>query len=295
MNNLDRSHPAMRWAATVVWLALLVLPAHANVHQSEAWAQTRFVNAGRMREALNGRPAKDRGRREYEKVIAAYRAIYYGAPTSTKADPSVVAVAELADARGDHAFAMQLRDTLLRRSEAPEGGAVRALIDWTRSCDSGLPLTALLEIAQIIIPELSPAELEAAVCELRRAHRKWGPKRLVFEMGRRGLGSVTRSTVYRVLVRNQLIEPRSRRRRRRDYMRWERPVPMQLWQLDVTASAFLADGREVKIVTGIDDHSRYCVIARAVMRATARPVCRAFVEAMAIPHRTAPPISRSRA
>src|SRR5216683_911934 len=127
-----------------------------------------------------------------------------------------------------------------------------------------------------------PAELEAAVCELRRAHRKWGPKRLVFEMGRRGLGTVTRSTVYRVLVRNQLIEPRSRRRRRQDYVRWERPVPMQLWQLDVTASAFLADGTEVKIVTGIDDHSRYCVIAKAVMRATARPVCRAFVEAMTI-------------
>jgi transposase InsO family protein len=127
-----------------------------------------------------------------------------------------------------------------------------------------------------------PAELEAAVCELRRAHRKWGPKRLVFEMGRRGLGTVTRSTVYRVLVRNQLIEPRSRRRRRQDYTRWERPVPMQLWQLDVTASAFLADGSEVKIVTGLDDHSRYCVIARAVMRATARPVCRAFIEAMTV-------------
>ena len=127
-----------------------------------------------------------------------------------------------------------------------------------------------------------PAELESAVCELRRAHRKWGPKRLVFEMGRRGLGTVTRSTVYRVLIRNQLIEPRSRRRRRQDYVRWERPVPMQLWQLDVTASAFLTDGTEVKIVTGIDDHSRYCVIARAVRRATARPVCRAFIEAMTV-------------
>ena len=65
-------------------------------------------------------------------------------------------------------------------------------------------------------------------------------------------------------------------------MRWERPVPMQLWQLDVTASAFLAGGTEVKIVTGLDDHSRYCVIARAVLRATARPVCRAFVEAMSV-------------
>src|SRR5215467_10212795 len=125
-----------------------------------------------------------------------------------------------------------------------------------------------------------PAELEAAVCELRRTHHKWGPKRLVFEMGRRGHGTVTRSTVYRVLVRNQLIEPRPRRRRRQDYIRWERPVPMQLWQLDVTASAFLASGTEVKIVTGIGDHSRYCVIATAVMRATARSVCEAFVEAM---------------
>jgi transposase InsO family protein len=54
-----------------------------------------------------------------------------------------------------------------------------------------------------------------------------------------------------------------------------------LWQLDVTASAFLADGREVKIVTGIDDHSRYCVIAKAALRATARPVCQAFIDAMA--------------
>ena len=126
------------------------------------------------------------------------------------------------------------------------------------------------------------AEVESAVCELRRAHPKWGPKRLVFEMDRRGHGTVTRSTVYRVLVRNRLIEPKSRKRRRQDFKRWERPVAMQLWQLDVTASAFLADGREVKIVTGIDDHSRYCVIAKAVMRATERPFCQAFLDAMAV-------------
>ncbi len=55
---------------------------------------------------------------------------------------------------------------------------------------------------------------------------------------------------------------------------------MQLWQLDVTASAFLTNGRELKIVTGIDDHSRYCLIAKAVLRATARPVCQAFLDAM---------------
>src|SRR6266581_5777952 len=126
------------------------------------------------------------------------------------------------------------------------------------------------------------AEIEEAVCELRRGHPKWGPRRLVFEMGRRGYGQVTRSTVYRTLVHNGLIEPKSRRRRRKDYRRWERDAAMELWQLDVTASAFLTGGTEVKIVTGIDDHSRFCVIAKAVMRATARPVCQAFVDAMGV-------------
>ena len=99
-------------------------------------------------------------------------------------------------------------------------------------------------------------------------------------MGRRGYPGLSRSTVYRVLVRHQLIQPVSRRRRRDQYIRWERPAPMQLWQLDVTASLFLASGRERKVITGIDDHSRYCVIAAVVYRATGRAVCSAFVAAM---------------
>jgi hypothetical protein len=44
---------------------------------------------------------------------------------------------------------------------------------------------------------------------------------------------------------------------------------------------FLADGLEVKIVTGIDDHSRFLVCARVVVRATARPVCPALAGALA--------------
>jgi transposase len=124
------------------------------------------------------------------------------------------------------------------------------------------------------------SEIEAMICELRTSHRRWGPRRLVFEMGRRGHPGLSRSTIYRVLVRHQLIEPVPRRRRREQYRRWERPAPMQLWQLDVTASLFLADGRECKIITGVDDHSRFCVIATVVMRATARAVCLAFVTAM---------------
>ena len=75
--------------------------------------------------------------------------------------------------------------------------------------------------------------------------------------------------------------PRAVKRRRQDYKRWQREAPMQLWQMDVTGSVFLADGTELKLISGLDDHSRFCVIATVVRRATARAVCRAFVSAMA--------------
>jgi N-acetylmuramoyl-L-alanine amidase len=58
-------------------------------------ARTQFETAERMLEALNGRPAEERTRRDYQKVADAYRKVYYVAPASTKADASVVAVAEI--------------------------------------------------------------------------------------------------------------------------------------------------------------------------------------------------------
>ena len=42
--------------------------------------------------------------------------------------------------------------------------------------------------------------------------------------------------------------------------------------MDVVGRFHLAHGTVVKVVTGIDDHSRFCVCARVVARATARPV-----------------------
>ena len=130
-------------------------------------------------------------------------------------------------------------------------------------------------------PHQSPPEVEAVVCEMRREHPRWGPRRLVFELGRSGVGPVpSRATVYRILVRHGLVEPRKRGRRREDYTRWERDAPMALWQLDIVGGVFLADGREVKVVTGVDDHSRYCVIAHATLRATGRAVCLAFARAL---------------
>ncbi|MEU8268543.1 IS481 family transposase [Sphaerisporangium sp. NPDC049002] len=130
-------------------------------------------------------------------------------------------------------------------------------------------------------PMQTPAQIEVLICELRRAHPKWGPRTLVWELGRRGVEPLpSRSSVYRALVRNGLIDPMARKRKRSEFVRWERPGPMQLWQMDIMGGVFLADGTECKLITGIDDHARFCVIASVVVRATGRAVCAAFASAM---------------
>jgi transposase InsO family protein len=129
-------------------------------------------------------------------------------------------------------------------------------------------------------PHQLASDVEVLVCELRRKHPRWGPLRLVHELGRLGVTPVpSRMGVYRALVRHGLIEPR-KRRGRREFIRWERDAAMALWQMDIVGGVFLADGTECKVVTGVDDHSRFCVIASVVPRATGRAVCLAFAAAL---------------
>lgn len=125
------------------------------------------------------------------------------------------------------------------------------------------------------------------MCELRRKHPRWGPVRIAHVLERAGAVSPvpSRMTVYRILLRHGLVEPGVRRRKRSDYKRWQRDRPMQLWQMDIVGGVMLVDPltgelSEAKVVTGVDDHSRYCVIASVVARATGRAVCAAFARAV---------------
>jgi transposase InsO family protein len=131
-------------------------------------------------------------------------------------------------------------------------------------------------------PHQATPEVEAAVCELRRAHPRWGARRIEFELGRNGCpGRVpSRMTVYRILARHGLVEPVKRKRGRKDYKRWQREEPMQLWQMDIVGGVMLPGGVEAKVVTCVDDHSRYAVAAKVVRRPTGRAVCTAFAEAL---------------
>jgi transposase InsO family protein len=128
--------------------------------------------------------------------------------------------------------------------------------------------------------QMDPA-IEVWVLEARRRNPDWGPRRLVHEARRAGLEPApSRSGIYRALKRAHLIDPAARRRRDRRFKRWERGGAMELWQMDVVGGVLLADGREAKILTGIDDHSRFVVCDGLMLRATSRAVCAHFAQAL---------------
>ncbi|WP_101952124.1 IS481 family transposase [Mycobacterium sp. 3519A] len=123
-------------------------------------------------------------------------------------------------------------------------------------------------------PHQMPAHVEAALLELRRSRPYWGPRRLVFELSKRGVRPVpSESAAYRALVRAQMIDPHLRDRRSRKWKRWERGAAMELWQMDVVGGVPVADGTRAKALTGIDDHSRMCVCAKLMARERTRAVC----------------------
>ncbi len=96
-----RSHKSRYFKALSATILLLLLGGtnrngfawSAASRKQEAAAQ--FEKAEQMREALNGRPLEERTRRDYQRVADAYRKVYYVAPASSKADASVIAVAEI--------------------------------------------------------------------------------------------------------------------------------------------------------------------------------------------------------
>jgi transposase InsO family protein len=154
---------------------------------------------------------------------------------------------------------------------------------WLRAyADGGLGGLADRSSRPLSCPHQMPPAVEGRIVQLRVEHPGWGSRTILYWLAREGVQPLPgRTSVDRCLVRHGLVSPQPRRRKRADYKRWERSRAMELWQLDVVGGVRLADGSQAKIVSGIDDHSRFVVCAQVVARATALPVCEALELALA--------------
>jgi transposase-like protein len=165
-----------------------------------------------------------------------------------------------------HKAVMEVLDRATVTDVAMRNGVVRQTVhDWVRRyANDGLAGLADRSSKPEWCPHQMLPAVEARIVELRRAHPAWGQRTILFHLAEEGVDPLPAlSSVYRALVRHGLVEPTRRKRRRSDHKRWERSRAMELWQMDVVGRFHLRDGTELSAVTGVDDHSRFCVCARA--------------------------------
>ncbi|HEX8815967.1 MAG TPA: N-acetylmuramoyl-L-alanine amidase [Terriglobales bacterium] len=107
------SHRALY--ASAAFALLTGVCAYATVQKTTAAPSTQFARASQMQQALEARPVSQRTRKDYDRAITAYQRVYSDAPTSPKADPSVVAAAGLLEEMG-----RQFKDPAILRSAIAE-------------------------------------------------------------------------------------------------------------------------------------------------------------------------------
>jgi transposase InsO family protein len=154
---------------------------------------------------------------------------------------------------------------------------------WLRRYGEG-GLSALCDVdrASQRHPNQTPAEVEEAVLEVRRAHMSWGPRKLkrVLERDRPGPRWPAASTIGALLAREGLVVPRKQRRRAPPYAQpfAAAAAPNRVWCADFKGWFRTADGARIDPLTISDAHSRYLLRCQAVEKTNTERV-RAIFEA----------------
>lgn len=113
-------------------------------------------------------------------------------------------------------------------------------------------------------PRRTSAEMEARILELRDAQPARGARKIARLLGdAQVVGVPALSTITRVLERNGRIEEEESLKRK-EFVRFERATPNELWQMDFKGHFPLGDGSRCHPLMVLDDHSRYCAGAAAL-------------------------------
>ena len=111
-------------------------------------------------------------------------------------------------------------------------------------------------------PQKTSEALEAQVVALRTRHRTWGGRKIAARLTAKGFEQVPApSTITDILRRHDLLGE-DQAQKHRPYLRFERPAPNDLWQMEFKGNFAVSDGR-CHPLTILDDHSRYSIAVRA--------------------------------
>jgi transposase InsO family protein len=110
-------------------------------------------------------------------------------------------------------------------------------------------------------PTRSAAAKEAHVLTVRDAHPAWGARKIARRLQDEGIKPPAPSTVHAILRRHgRIVAPPGGERA---VLRFEKPEPNVLWQMDFKGWVRLANGKPCHPLTIVDDHSRYVPCLKA--------------------------------
>lgn len=157
----------------------------------------------------------------------------------------------------------------------------KTLYRWvTRYQAQGLGALANKSCKPDRCPHQMSRTIENRIVELRKTHPGWGARTIRSKLRKEFEQAPSQSAIHRCLLRHRLVDHKPRKRKPGEYKRWERSRAMELWQADVMSVVELVEGMRLQLVTSLDDHSRFCVMAKLLPRATAKPICDALLEAL---------------
>jgi putative transposase len=126
----------------------------------------------------------------------------------------------------------------------------------------------------------TPQGTEAAVLELRRAHMRWGPRKLKRVLERESPQRLwpAASTIGAMLAREGLVIPRKKRRRAPPYTEpfASADAPNRVWCADFKGWFQTQDGQRVDPLTITDAHSRYLLRCQRVAKTNSEHVQAVF-------------------
>ncbi|MER7244736.1 DDE-type integrase/transposase/recombinase [Kribbella sp. NPDC000426] len=138
-------------------------------------------------------------------------------------------------------------------------------------------------------PKTSPRATKAATVELVLALRKQlaeqgldaGADTVGWHLLHHHQVRLSRATIHRILTRAGAVVPEPAKRPRSSYLRFAAEQPNECWQSDFTHYR-LRGGRDVEIISWLDDHSRYALHVTAHRRITGQIVLTTFRETIAL-------------
>lgn len=130
---------------------------------------------------------------------------------------------------------------------------------WRRYRDTGLAGIAEQSRRPKQSPRRTATELEQRVVQLRRRYPDWGARKLQVLLEREHI-ALTRSTIHRILLRQELVHDPERNRQALG--RFQRGTPNELWQMDFKSPK--GWNAAVGPLSVLDDCSRYLLVLQAV-------------------------------